>query len=115
MATDEKNTSASSARAQRKSLHIEAVKQMITLATSGFGVVAALAWNNVVKDLVDNYINPFLPKGSGLLSLLLYAIIVTMLKKSLIMHPCCHITKNNFKTMPWCGQSITAHTLKEMN
>ena len=64
---------------RRKSVHIEAIKQMITLSTSGFGLVAALAWNNVIKDIVDNYINKLLPKGSGLLSLLLYAMIVTFL------------------------------------
>ena len=66
-------------KSQDKDLRIAILKQMVTLATSGFGLVAALAWNNVVKDIVDNYINPYLPKGSGLLSLLIYAIIITTL------------------------------------
>ena len=64
---------------KRRLVHIEAIKQMITLSTSGFGLVAALAWNNVIREIVDNYITIFFPKGSGLLSLLLYAILVTVL------------------------------------
>lgn len=64
---------------KQKQIHIEVVKQMLTLATSGFGLVAALAWNNVIRELVDNYITKYLPQGSGLISLLLYAIVVTVL------------------------------------
>lgn len=55
------------------------VTQMLTLATSGFGLVAALAWNNVVQELVNNYVKKFLPNNSGLTSLLIYAIVVTIL------------------------------------
>lgn len=58
---------------------LEVVKQMLSLATSGFGLVAALAWNNVIQELVNNYIKKFLPTNSGLVSLLLYALIVTIL------------------------------------
>lgn len=64
---------------KQRRIHIEVVKQMLTLATSGFGLVAALAWNNVIRELVDNYIAKYLPQGSGLISLLLYAIVVTVL------------------------------------
>lgn len=60
-------------------LHLAILKQMVTLSTSGFGVVAALAWNNVIQDLVNNHIKPYLPTGSSLLSLLLYAVLVTVL------------------------------------
>lgn len=60
-------------------LHIEIIKQMITLATSGFGFVAALAWNNVIQEFVKNYVSIWLPKGGGLASLLLYAVIITIL------------------------------------
>ena len=63
---------------KEKALHVQLVKQMLTLATSGFGLVAALAWNSLVQDLVNNYIKKWLP-ASGLLSLLIYAIIVTCL------------------------------------
>lgn len=52
---------------------------MLTLATSGFGLVAALAWNNVIQAFVNDYVKQWLPQSSGLISLLLYAIIVTSL------------------------------------
>lgn len=62
-----------------RKLHKEILKQMVTLTTSGFGLVAALAWNNVIQELVETQIKPYLPSGSGLLSLLLYAILITVL------------------------------------
>ena len=52
---------------------------MVTLVTGGFGLVAALAWNNVIQEFVESFIKPYLPQGSGLLSLLLYAFLVTIL------------------------------------
>ncbi|MBU0619235.1 hypothetical protein KKD62_03300 [Patescibacteria group bacterium] len=55
------------------------VQQMLALATSGFGLVAALAWNNVIKETVEVYIKPCLGQQSGILSLLIYAAIVTVL------------------------------------
>ncbi len=58
---------------------LEVIKQMLTLATSGFGLVAALAWNSVIQELVNNYIKKFLPGNSGIISLLLYAVVVTAL------------------------------------
>lgn len=64
---------------KKKRLSIEIVTQMLTLATSGFGLVAALAWNSVVQNFVSNYIAKWLPGGSGIISLLLYALIVTVL------------------------------------
>ena len=62
-----------------KKLHKEILKQMVTLATSGFGLVAALAWNNVIQEVVNNYIKPYLSQGSGLVSLLIYAVLVTVI------------------------------------
>ena len=64
---------------KKKQLHIEIVTQMLSLATSGFGLIAALAWNSVIQELVNNYIKKFLPFNSGLISLLIYAVIVTIL------------------------------------
>lgn len=61
-----------------KKLHIEVTRQMLTLATSGFGLVAALAWNNVIQAFVNDYIKKWIP-GSGLVSLLIYAILITAL------------------------------------
>jgi len=55
------------------------VKQMTALATSGFGLVAALAWNNVIKETVEIYIKPLIGSSSGLISLVIYAVIVTFL------------------------------------
>lgn len=62
-----------------KKIHIAILTQMVSLATSGFGLVAALAWNNVIQEIVNNYIKPHLPQGSSLLSLFLYAILITTL------------------------------------
>ncbi len=64
---------------QEKKFHKELVKQMLTLATSGFGLVAALAWNSLIQEFVNSYIKTLLPAGSGILSLLIYALIVTAL------------------------------------
>ncbi len=63
----------------KKALHIEIIRQMITLATSGFGFVAALAWNNVIQDLVNNYIRKWFPQGGSIISLLIYAASITIL------------------------------------
>lgn len=63
----------------QKNLHTEVVRQMLTLATSGFGLVAALAWNNVIQEFVNEYIKKWLPGDSGLISLLIYAVIITSL------------------------------------
>jgi sorbitol-specific phosphotransferase system component IIBC len=62
-----------------KKLHIELVKQMLALATSGFGLVAALAWNSLIQEFVNSYVKKWLPSGSGIISLLIYAVIVTVL------------------------------------
>jgi hypothetical protein len=43
--------------------------------TSAFGLVAALAWNEAVKDAIERYIAP----GEGLKSKLIYALFVTIL------------------------------------
>ncbi len=64
---------------EEKKLHVEVVKQMITLATSGFGLVAALAWNNVIQEFVSTYVKKILPDGSSIISLLFYAIFITLL------------------------------------
>lgn len=60
-------------------LHLQVARQMVTLATNGFGLVAALAWNNVIQEFVATYIKKWLPGGSGLLSLFIYALIITAL------------------------------------
>ena len=62
----------------KKRFHVELVKQLVILSTSGFGLVAALAWNNLIQEFVNSYVKKWFPAG-GLISLLIYAIIVTAL------------------------------------
>ncbi len=57
----------------------EVFKQMLSLATSGFGLVAALAWNELIKEVVEGYIKPVVGGNSGIISLLIYAVLVTVL------------------------------------
>ena len=64
---------------EQTNLRIELVRQMVTLATSGFGLVAALAWNSFIQELVNSYIKKWLPQGSGVISLFIYAIVVTII------------------------------------
>ena len=42
---------------------------------AAFSLVAALAWNEAIKKLIDE----FIPKGKGVLSLFIYAGIVTVI------------------------------------
>jgi len=62
-----------------KKYQSEVIKQMLKLATSGFGLVAALAWNELIKAFINDYIKTKISVGSGIISLLIYAIFVTTL------------------------------------
>lgn len=53
----------------------EVLKQMIVLATSAFGLVAALAWNSAIQELFKRVFGP----SSGLISMFVYAILVTVI------------------------------------
>lgn len=53
------------------------LKQVITLATSGFGLVAALAWNDAIQSFVREYIDRYVSRGSGILSRFIYAVLIT--------------------------------------
>jgi hypothetical protein len=64
---------------EENKLTIEIVRQMLTLATAGFGLVAALAWNSLIQSLVTNYIKVWLPEFGETITLLIYALIVTVL------------------------------------
>jgi hypothetical protein len=48
---------------------------MIALATAAFGLIAALAWNKFITDLIGL----FLKAGSGVWAELLYAIVITII------------------------------------
>lgn len=58
-----------------KELRYEAASTFSTLVTSAFGLVAAFAWNEAVKDAISRYI----AAGDGLKSKLIYALLVTLL------------------------------------
>lgn len=64
---------------QTKEFKKHFVGQLLKLVTSGFGLVAALAWNEVIKEVVADYIKPVVGGSSGIISLLIYALIVTVL------------------------------------
>ena len=58
-----------------KQLKLETLTKMSDLATAGFGLVAALAWNEAIQSLV----NSILPKNSsgGITAQIIYAVIIT--------------------------------------
>jgi hypothetical protein len=47
---------------------------MIALATAAFGLIAALAWNKFITDLIALFLKP----GAGVWAELAYAIIITI-------------------------------------
>jgi hypothetical protein len=62
-----------------KKYQLSVIKQMLKLATTGFGLVAALAWNELIKTFINDYIKTKISVGSGIISLLIYALIITAL------------------------------------
>lgn len=67
-----------SKKQENKSFHRELLEQLVTLSTSAFGLAAALAWNDTIQQVVKDFVEPRIP-GSGLLSKLIYALLVTLL------------------------------------
>ena len=63
----------------KKSIHRELVTQMVALSTAGFGLVAALAWNEAIQAFVKEYIDQYISAGSGILSRFIYALIITLI------------------------------------
>lgn len=53
----------------------EVTAQILNLATSSLGLVAALAWNDAVQSIFKEYF----PTGSGIVAKLIYAVIVSVL------------------------------------
>lgn len=58
-------------------LPIVMLKNFITLATGGLGVAVALAWNETIKGFVQKYIDPYFGANGTVVSLFVYAIIIT--------------------------------------
>lgn len=61
---------------EKKLLRIEILEKMSGLATAGFGLVAALAWNDAIKAIFDSY---FPKNSSNITAQLLYAVILTII------------------------------------
>lgn len=61
----------------KRQLHVELAKQMSMLSTAGFGLVAALAWNDAIQSFVSEFIETRIP-GSGLAYKFLYAAVITV-------------------------------------
>jgi S-methylmethionine-dependent homocysteine/selenocysteine methylase len=53
----------------------EVIKQVVTLSTSAFGLIAALAWSDAIQSLVNKYLSA----GGQLISKFVYALLVTLL------------------------------------
>lgn len=63
---------------KERHFHQELIQQLVTLSTSAFGLVAALAWNEAIQSFVNNYIEKFYPGQSGVISKFIYALLVTI-------------------------------------
>lgn len=64
-------------RITKLSRHI--ATQTLTMVVSSLGLVAALAWNEAIKEYVNVNIKPFFSRGSGVISLFIYAIVITVI------------------------------------
>ena len=58
-----------------KDLKLEILEKMSTLVAAGFGLVAALAWNDAIKKLFEMIFG----KQSELIAMFGYAVIVTLI------------------------------------
>lgn len=58
-----------------KKIRSEFVKTLTTFVVSSFGLVAALAWNKAITEVINKYITP----GQSLLSWFVYAFFVTII------------------------------------
>ena len=86
MAAKKKPVKSTKKAPAEKPFHVAVIRQMLALATSGFGLVAALAWNSVIQEFVNTYVKNWLPGGSGVMSLLIYALLVTVLAVLVTYH-----------------------------
>jgi len=60
---------------EKKSLKLEILDKMSSLVTAGFGLVAALAWNDAIKALFS----VIFPKTSTIIAQFIYAIVITVI------------------------------------
>lgn len=64
------------------SMKSETLKTMITLATSAFGLVAALAWNSAITELFKRIFG----SAQSIIGLFVYAIFVTVIAVMVTTH-----------------------------
>jgi len=57
-----------------KKINYEILQKMSDLAIAGFGLVAALAWNDAIKALFD----AIFPKTGGIIAQFVYAAVITI-------------------------------------
>lgn len=50
---------------------------MVALSTAGFGLVAALAWNEAIQAFVNDYLAKYLEHGPAVVSKFIYAVLIT--------------------------------------
>jgi len=58
-----------------REFRIKVIETIAALMTAAFGLLAALAWNEAIKALINEFLGP----ASGTLGLVIYAIIVTLI------------------------------------
>ena len=58
-----------------KKVQIEFLRTLIGMVSAAFALVAALAWNTAITEILKKYIQP----GSSVLSWVIYALIVTLI------------------------------------
>ena len=64
--------------AEQRSFRKELLEQLVTLSTAGFGLVAALAWNEAIKSFVEQYIQPYFP-NTAIYYKFFYALLITII------------------------------------
>lgn len=58
-----------------KDIRGQVAETISTLMTIAFGLIAALAWNEAIKAIIDQYFQT----GDGVMGLLIYAILITII------------------------------------
>jgi uncharacterized membrane protein (DUF106 family) len=58
-----------------REFRIKVIETISALMTAAFGLLAALAWNEAIKEAIAQVLGP----GSGLVGLFVYAILVTVI------------------------------------
>ena len=79
MAAKKKTQKEHKLKSEVKEFRKQFAKKTLDLMTSGFGLVAALAWNEVIKEFIENYVKPIFGEQSGMISSLIYAVFITLL------------------------------------